>query len=121
MFRQMLGLVAIALVFPGLSAERRDTEQVPSEVRETEALAERIGCRNCHSPDRKLIGPTLQDIASRYKQDAGARETLIRKVKVGGKGNWTELTGGVPMPPHAGLLNDQEISRLVDWILGRTR
>jgi cytochrome c len=42
---------------------------------------------------------------------------LIETVKNGGKGHWTEVTGGVPMPPFSPRLTDAEITRLVDWIL----
>jgi cytochrome c len=84
-----------------------------------EALAERIGCLQCHSVDGKSIGPALRDIAARYKDDNRARETLIQKVKQGGKGNWTKVTGGVPMPAFSSLLADEEIRGLVDWVLSR--
>jgi cytochrome c len=84
-----------------------------------EALAKQIGCLQCHSVEKKVIGPAFRDIATRYKDNRGAREDLIEKVKKGGKGNWTDITGGIRMPPHSGLLSDAEISTLVDWVLSR--
>lgn len=84
-----------------------------------EALAKRSGCLNCHSVDTKVIGPAFRDVAARYKDDPAAREKLKEKVKNGGKGNWTDITGGVPMPPHSALLSDEEIRSLVDWVLSR--
>lgn len=84
-----------------------------------EALAKKSGCLECHSVDKKVIGPAFHDIAAKYKDDARARNALIEKVKKGGKGNWTDVTGGVPMPPHSALLSNPEIERLVDWVLGR--
>ena len=84
-----------------------------------EALAKRIGCLECHSVNDKLIGPAFRDVAARYKRDPRAREALVQKVKSGGKGNWTAVTGGVPMPPHSALLSDAEIRSLVDWVLSR--
>ena len=84
-----------------------------------EALAKKSGCLECHSVDKKVIGPAYRDIAAKYRDDARARQALIEKVKKGGKGNWIEITGGVPMPPHSALLSEAEISRLVDWILSR--
>jgi cytochrome c len=84
-----------------------------------EALAKRAGCLNCHSVDSKLIGPAYRDVAARYKGNPRARDTLKEKVKKGGKGNWTDVTGGVPMPPHSALLSDAEIRTLVDWVLSR--
>jgi cytochrome c len=84
-----------------------------------EALAKKSGCLECHSVEKKLIGPSFRDIAAKYKADERARETLIDKVKKGGKGNWTDITHGVPMPPHSRRLSDAEIARLVNWVLGR--
>ncbi len=47
-----------------------------------------------------------------------AHAVLAAKIKHGGKGNWTAVTGGVPMPPHARLLTESEIETVVAWILG---
>jgi cytochrome c len=84
-----------------------------------EALARRSGCLECHSVDKKVIGPAYRDIAERYRNNPRARAMLIQKVKKGGKGNWTAVTGGVPMPAHSPRLSDAEIQRLVDWVLSR--
>ena len=82
-----------------------------------EALARKSGCLECHSVEKKLIGPAYHEVAAKYKGDARARTALIEKVKKGGKGNWTEVTGGVLMPPFSPRLSDAEIQRLVDWVL----
>ncbi|MDH5694727.1 MAG: cytochrome C, partial [Gammaproteobacteria bacterium] len=42
---------------------------------------------------------------------------LIEKVKKGGKGNWTQVTGGVPMPPYSPRVSDGDIETLVDFVL----
>jgi cytochrome c len=83
-----------------------------------EALAKKNGCLECHSVDKKVIGPAFHDIAAKYKGDTRARDGLIEKVKNGGKGNWTVVTGGGLMPPYSGRLSDADIERLVDWVLG---
>jgi cytochrome c len=96
---------------PGLGAQER-ASLPPAE------LAKQSGCFECHSVDNNLVGPAYADIAARYKGDARAREGLIEIVKKGGKGNWpTRITRGIPMPPHSPSLTDEEISRLVTWIL----
>ncbi|MFQ5469529.1 MAG: c-type cytochrome [Gammaproteobacteria bacterium] len=81
-------------------------------------LAKQSGCLACHSVEKKIVGPAWSDVAARYKGDAGARDRLIAKVKAGGKGNWTEVTGGVPMPPNSPRVSDENIATLVDFILG---
>lgn len=82
-----------------------------------EELAQRNGCFACHAIDRKVVGPPWRDVAARYRGDAGARERLIAKVHTGGKGNWTDVTGGVMMPPYSPRVSDPDIAALVDFIL----
>jgi len=86
-----------------------------------EALAKKSGCLECHNigknADKRLVGPSFEEIAAKYKGNARARNALIETVKKGGKGNWTEVTGGIPMPPYSPRLSDAEIRQLVDWML----
>lgn len=81
-------------------------------------LAKKSGCLACHAVDKKVVGPAWQDVGKKYKGDAAAKATLIEKVKKGGKGNWTEVTGGVPMPPYSPRVADADIEKLVDFVLG---
>lgn len=80
-------------------------------------LANKSGCLACHKIDSKVIGPAWKDVAARYKGEAGARESLIKVVKQGGKGSWADVTGGVPMPPYSPRVADADIEKLVDFIL----
>ncbi len=80
-------------------------------------LAKKSGCMACHSIEKKVVGPAWNDIAAKYRGDAGARDALITKVKKGGKGAWTDVTGGVPMPPYSPRVADADIEKLVDFIL----
>lgn len=81
------------------------------------ALAKKSGCFACHNVDRKVVGPAWKDVSKHYQGDAGARARLVKKVKTGGKGNWTKVTGGVPMPPYSPRVADADIEKLVDFIL----
>lgn len=81
-------------------------------------LARKSGCLACHSVEKKVVGPAWKDVAAKYKGDAGARAALVAKVKKGGKGNWTAVTGGVPMPPYSPRVSDENIEKLVDFVLG---
>lgn len=80
-------------------------------------LAKKSGCLACHSVDKKVVGPAWKDVAAKYKGDASAKASLIDKVKKGGKGNWTAVTGGVPMPPYSPRVADADIEKLVDFIM----
>jgi len=82
------------------------------------AEAKKGGCVACHKVDKKLVGPAWADVAAKYKGDAAARDYLIDKVKKGGKGVWTEITGGAPMPPYSPRVKDADIEKLVDFVLG---
>ena len=81
-------------------------------------LAKKSGCLACHSVEKKVVGPAWKDVAAKYKGDAGAKARLVEKVKKGGKGNWTAVTGGAPMPPYSPRVKDEDIAKLVDFVLG---
>jgi len=82
-----------------------------------EGLAKNYRCLECHSSNKVKVGPSFRKISERYRGDATARSQLIQRVKQGSKGNWTDITGGVPMPPYSGRLTNTEIEQLVDWVL----
>lgn len=75
-------------------------------------LAKKSNCQACHAVDKKLVGPSYQDIAKKYAGQKDAEAKLIEKVKKGGKGVW----GQVPMPPNANV-KDADIATLVKWVL----
>jgi cytochrome c len=77
------------------------------------ALAKKSGCANCHSIDKKVVGPSWQDVANKYKGDAGAAAALSTKIVKGGSGVW----GAVPMPAQP-KLSDADTKELVGFILG---
>jgi len=92
-------------------------DDATSPRRQALALAQKSGCLACHKIDKKLVGPAWQDVAKKYKGDAGAKAGLIEKVKKGGKGNWTEITNGAAMPPYSPRVKDEDIEKLVDFVL----
>ena len=75
-------------------------------------MAKKYNCTACHAVDKKVVGPAYQDVAKKYKGQAGAEAKLIEKVKKGGSGVW----GPVPMPPNTAV-PDGDIKKLVEWIL----
>lgn len=75
-------------------------------------LAEKSSCLSCHAAKQRVIGPSLAEIAAKYRTDGGAESKLITKVKSGGQGVW----GNVPMPPFA-QMQEQDLRTLVRWIL----
>ena len=77
-------------------------------------MTKKSGCIACHAPDKKVVGPSWNDIAAKYKGDAKAASTLAAKVKAGGKGVW----GQVAMPPQA-QVGDADLKAILGWVLGR--
>ena len=82
------------------------------EVPRGQLVANANACMGCHAVDRKLVGPSFQQIATKYKGDAQAPGKLARKVKEGGSGVW----GMIPMPAHQSM-SDADIRAVVDWVL----
>ena len=76
------------------------------------ALFKNENCSACHAPNAKLVGPSITDVANKYKGQSGAQEKLMAKVKNGGSGVW----GSIPMPPQA-QLSDEDRATLVRWML----
>jgi cytochrome c len=95
----LLALIAIAASMPALAQSG-------------EELLKKNGCTACHAIDKKILGPAYQDVAAKYKGDAGAAAKLQEKVKKGGSGVW----GPVPMPPNT-QVSDADIKTLVAYIL----
>ena len=84
----------------------------PARADPAQALAEKSGCMSCHAVKQRVIGPSLAEIAAKYRSDSSAESKLVSKVKSGGQGVW----GNVPMPPFT-QLQEQDLRTLVRWIL----
>lgn len=76
-------------------------------------LASKKGCLACHAIDKKLVGPSYQEVAAKYKGDKAAAAKLADKVVKGGSGVW----GPVPMP--ANNVTPEEAKTLVAWVLSQ--
>ena len=75
-------------------------------------LFKKQNCTACHAASSKLIGPSLVEIASKYKGQTDSEAKLIEKVLKGGAGVW----GAIPMPAQS-QLNATDAGALVKWIL----
>lgn len=99
-------IAAIALAVAGLAAAGVASAQSAQE------LLQKSGCTACHANDKKVVGPAYQDVAAKYKGDAGAPAKLLAKVKAGGSGVW----GPVPMPPNP-QVSDANLKTMITYIL----
>jgi cytochrome c len=75
-------------------------------------LAKKNACMACHAVDKKLVGPSYQDVAKKYGAQKDAAATLAKSIKAGGAGKW----GPVPMPAQAAL-SEADALVLANWIL----
>jgi cytochrome c len=77
-------------------------------------IATKAGCAVCHTPDKKLVGPSYHDIALKYKGRADAPALLATRVRKGGTGVW----GQIPMAPSdATKISDADLKAVIAWIL----
>jgi cytochrome c len=84
----------------------------PASPADAMNIARKNACMGCHAVDRKLVGPSFQQIAGKYKGDPQAQARLETKVRDGGSGVW----GVLPMPSHR-TMNGADIKTVVGWIL----
>jgi len=79
-------------------------------------LASKSACLACHAVDRKLVGPSFQDVAKKYNDQKDAQAALAGSIKNGGAGKW----GPVPMPAQAAL-SESDARTLAAWVLAGAR
>jgi cytochrome c len=77
-----------------------------------QALATAKNCMACHAIDKKLVGPSYKDVATKYAGQKDAVDKLAAKIQKGGSGVW----GPVPMPANA-QVNEAEAKKLAAWVL----
>jgi cytochrome c len=75
-------------------------------------LAQAKACTACHAVDKKMVGPSYKDIASKYASDEGAAAKLAVKIQKGGVGVW----GQIPMPANPAV-SAAEAETLAKWVL----
>jgi cytochrome c len=76
------------------------------------ALATKSACLACHAADKKVVGPSYQEVAAKHKGQADAVAKVAARIKSGGSG----MYGAVPMPPQPNL-KDDELKLLAEWVL----
>ena len=75
-------------------------------------IAKQNACLGCHASNKKIVGPSFQSVAQKYKDDPKAQTFLKNKIAKGGAGSW----GVVPMPANS-KLSDADLVLLTSWIL----
>ena len=78
----------------------------------SEELATSKNCMICHKMDAKFVGPSYNEIAAKYKDDAEGAATLAKSIREGSKDKW----GGAPMAAQA-QVNEADAATLAEWIM----
>ena len=74
------------------------------------ALFSKHNCTACHGVDRKVLGPSMQDVAKRYANRADRVEYLSGKIVGGAAG----ALGAIPMPAQS--LPRADAQALAQWV-----
>jgi cytochrome c len=97
----------VSLVKP--AAPKAETSAAAVDGKASQGMLPKLGCTACHALDKKVLGPSFQDIA---KKHAGKTDYLTGKIKSGGSGVW----GPIPMPAQS--LSDSEAKTIAAWLAG---
>ena len=77
-----------------------------------QALATSKNCMACHAVDKKLVGPSYKEVATKYAGQKDMADKLAVKIVKGGSGVW----GPVPMPANP-QVTEAEAKMLAAWVL----
>jgi cytochrome c len=63
---------------PNKSQEENQVAQVPT-IENGLVLFQENNCASCHQPDQKVIGPSLQEIATLYNKEKGSIVSFLKE------------------------------------------
>jgi cytochrome c len=81
-----------------------------------EALARKSGCLKCHGLSRKKDGPSLKEIAAKYKGKSDAEQKITAHVTTPSK---VKIEGKEEDHGQLKTENTAEIRNVVQWVLSR--
>jgi cytochrome c len=104
------------LLATGTCAAANSSNGYPRGAITPESTATKAGCSACHALDHKVLGPSYQDIAARYKEDPKAAEALSATLRSGSRGVWGALA---MQPVTTTTVSDADLAAIVAWILSQ--
>ncbi|TCC97161.1 PQQ-dependent sugar dehydrogenase [Pedobacter hiemivivus] len=93
-------------------AQKQNTFDASAQHELAKGLIKKSDCNACHALNTKSLGPSLTQVAFKYKGSSTAQNFLVKKIANGGSGVW----GDAMMPPHS-TMPTAEISAIVKYIL----
>ncbi len=105
-FNVNLNLTIASLILAGAA-----TDSLAVDKRKAREIFDNNGCASCHQRAENLVGPSLKDIAKRYKGKKAVGEVAAR-IREGSEGRWGDM-------PHPALttLEPADAELLSGWIL----
>jgi cytochrome c len=97
---------------PGASFQQVAATAPAAASVDPKALFAKNNCAACHAANNRVVGPSIKEVAEKYKGQADYMTVLSKKVKNGGSGVW----GAIPMPPHP-QVSDDDINVMVKWMV----
>lgn len=105
-FATFIKIAAVAGVFAAGSV------QAAPDLAKVNQILTANACLACHAIDKKVVGPSYQEIGAKYKGKEDQAATLIKHVRDGISGVW----GPIPMPPNK-TIPDADLKLVVDWLV----
>ena len=94
-----------------------DTSKALANMKEGEnnngglSIIRTSNCMNCHAFKSKLIGPSFEQMTTRYKYSAAEEDSLSNHILQGSSGRW-----GTPKMPSNTDLNKEQAKKIVSWL-----
>ena len=102
------------IVFAALSAVLPVSSAIAGKVdaKAARAVFATNTCDSCHAANTRTTGPSLKEIARRYK-GKGVDKELAERIRSGSTGRWGDMAH-----PSYEAMEAQEAELLAKWILG---
>ncbi|WP_417749179.1 PQQ-dependent sugar dehydrogenase [Rosistilla oblonga] len=79
------------------------------------ALIRKSDCLNCHAANRRLVGPSFVEIATKYRDQPHEIEKSVARVRQGSTGVWGKI-GMLPHQQHT----EAEVLQMVQYVYAAT-
>lgn len=76
------------------------------------ALIKESDCPSCHMAERRIVGPSYNEVAEKYENTPENVKLLASRVIKGNVGEW----GNVPMPAHPSL-SQEDAQQMIRYVL----
>ena len=83
----------------------------PADVAAAQSAFSANGCTSCHDASTRIVGPSLKEIAARYKGKKVSAEVAKRIIE-GSEGRWGDMAH-----PSNAALDPADAALLARWIL----